>query len=308
LEEPKTELKHEEGRTLHRYYIAGIIGITIILIILRILFNLSGIYNEQVFLRDVDFKTLYDLEGNGLIEYYDYPSIAGFRALYLWFWYFLFYPIYLLPIGIGVFVWDVLRLISSIYIGKNIYKITENTYDIVIFFILSGLGYFADAYLNNTNWLLQILLFEAYIQLKNDKKWLSGVFFALSCYKITVIIFPAILLIAKKIKFKQLIFYFIPLALLCIPYLIFPEYFWKMYYNWTYIEGGQEYATNIFIEFYLAIWQTFQTAQMMFMGLFLIIFLEGIKNKKWRSHFRWTILIFLLLMNISFPLLLWQIT
>ena len=297
-----------EGRTLHLYYIAGIIGVAIILIIMRIIFDLSETFYELSLLRDVDFKTLYDLQENGLFEYYDHPSIAGFRALYLYFWYFLFYPVYLLPPEIGVYVWDGLRLLSSIYIAKNIYKITENSLDIILFFILSGLGFFADMFLNNTNWLLQLLLFESYLMFEKDKKWLAGIFFALACYKITIVVFPFILLLVREVRFKDLLYFLLPFFILCIPYLIFPEYFFKMFYNWTYVEAGEQQATNIFLKIYLMFWQTFQTAQMMFIGLFLITFTVNISNPKWQSYLRWLIFIFLILMNLSFPLILWQIT
>ena len=80
MSETQINSKPGEGRTLHLYYIAGIIGVTIVLIMIRIIFNHTGIINEFSFLRDVDFKTLHDLESNGLVEYYDHPSIAGFRA------------------------------------------------------------------------------------------------------------------------------------------------------------------------------------------------------------------------------------
>jgi hypothetical protein len=43
-------------------------------------------------------------------------------------------------------------------------------------------------------------------------------------------------------------------------------------------------------------WQAFQTAQLMFMGLMVLIFLINIKNERWRERFR-----------IYLSLYLWQI-
>ena len=168
---------------------------------------------------------------NGLIDYYNASSIGGFRAYYLYYWYFLFFPIYILPLEIGVYVWDALRLITAIYVAKNVNKLTDNSTDKVIFFLITGIGFFADMYLNNTNWLIQIFLFQSYVALKNDKKWLSGLLFTLATYKIIVIVFPFILLIVKKIKLRNIAFFFIPFAFICIPYYIFPDYFLSMVYN-----------------------------------------------------------------------------
>ena len=255
----------QSGRPMYKYYIYGIIIGTAILIILRIIFYFDP-SSRFAQLRDVDYKTLYDFIDGGLPNYYNQVSIGNYRPIYLYYWYFIFYLFYLMPLDIGVYVWDALRLISSIYIAKEIYRITEDKKDLIAFFILSGVGFFADAYLNNTNWLLGLLLFISYIQLEKDRKWIAGILFAIAMYKINIIAFPLILLIVKKIKFKDLLYFILPFAVLCIPYVIYPEYFMQMFHNWTYIENAGAEETSLFMTIYLISWQAFQTAQLMFMS------------------------------------------
>ena len=177
----------------------------------------------------------------------------------------------------------------------------------VAFFILSGVGFFADAYLNNTNWLLGLLLFLSYSELEKDRKWIAGILFAIAMYKINIIAFPIILLIVQKIKFKDIIYFIVPLAILCIPYVIFPEYFIQMFHNWTFIENTGADQISLFMRIYLISWQAFQTAQLMFMSLLVLYFLINVKDEKWRDRLRIIIVAFLLILNLSFPLVLWQI-
>ncbi len=298
-------MEEKKSTPIHVYYIYSIIIIAIFLTILRIIFYF---YQDSFFSynRDIDFKTLYVFMENGLANYYNTGSIGGFRAYYLYFWYFLFYPIYLLPINIGVYAWDVLRIISCIYVAKKINIISENSTDKVIFFILAGLGFFADAYLNNNNWLIQLLLFLSYYAWIKDKKWLSGILFSLGTYKIILIIFPFMLLIVKKINIKAFIYFFTPLVISCIPYMVFPQYFLSMYYNWTYMEIQSD-SFNILLVIYLFSWQVFQTAQLLFEGLLILIFLEHIKTLKWRQRYRIMIIILLIGLNLSFPFILWPL-
>ena len=186
-------------------------------------------------------------------------------------------------------------------------KITENKKDLVAFFILSGVGYFADAYLNNTNWLLGLLLFISYIELEKDRKWIAGILFAIAMYKINIIAFPIILLIVKKIKFKDVVYYIVPFGILCIPYLIFPDYLMQLYHNWTFIEHGIGGEVSLLMRIYLISWQAFQTGQLMFMSLMVLYFLVNVKDEKWRGRYRIIIVAFLLILNLSFPLVLWQV-
>ena len=275
------------------------------MIILRAVFYFED-GGRYEFLRDVDFRTFHNLLGNGIIDYYKHNSIDGYRGIYLYYWCFIYYPIWVLPAEIGLYVWDALRLIATLYIAKNLYKITEKKADLIAFFILSSIGYFADAYLNNSNWLLLLLLFLSFIEFKNDRKWLSGILFAIAMYKINVIIFPFVLLISKEIKIKDLLYYVIPFGLLCIPYIIFPEYLSQLLYNWSYVEGGGANDPSILISLYMISWQAFQTAQLMFLGLIVLILVMNINNEQWRNRTRVFLVLFIIILNLTFPIVLWQ--
>lgn len=290
---------------VYMYYVYSILTITVILTILRIVFYF---YQDPFFSynRDIDFRTLHVFMENGLINYYEADSIGGFRAYYLYHWYFIFFPVYILPIEVGVYVWDIFRVVASIQVAKKISNITENATDKIIFLILSGLGFFADAYLNNNNWLIQLLLFHSYDALIKDRKWLSGLLFSLATYKIIIIVFPILLIIMRKLKLKNLFYHIVPLGILCIPYAIFPNYFLSMYYNWTYMEILPD-DKNVFLMLYLYSWQIFQTAQLMFEGLLILIFLDNFKSLKWRKRFRLLILGLLIGLNLTFPIVLWPL-
>lgn len=271
-------------------YISLIILITVILTGLRIIFYLISVETlpENSFLyiigrnRDLNFRTLYDLMDNGIFHYYRENPITQDKALYLYFWYFFFYPFYAIPLEISIYIWDLLRLFSTIYIATIINKITENQREISIFFILNSIGYFADMYLNNNNWLIQLLLVESYIQLKKENKLLSCILFTLATYKIIIIVFPFILLIVKKIKIKDIIYFFLPIAIICIPYIIFPNYFMQMASNW--FSNGNIFTSSILVNLFLVIWQLIQTPHLMFISIIVLILFVNIKNEKLKKR------------------------
>ena len=132
-------------------------------------------------------------------------------------------------------------------------------------------------FLNNNNWLILLLLFESFRQLKKDNKILSGILFSLTMYKIILIIFPFALIISKKIKFKDLSYYFLPLLIICIPYFIFWDYTLQMFHSWTY-RGELDLFTNIIA----MVCQLFQTAQLLFMSFVYLLFLTSIEENKKR--------------------------
>ncbi|MFX1479021.1 MAG: hypothetical protein ACFFCI_12895, partial [Promethearchaeota archaeon] len=205
LAESEYDKEQKESHLL--IYILFIIMITAVLISLRIIFiYMQGEPSKSFFIdllmhnRDLNFKTNYELMQNGIIHYYDEHALIDERAIYLYFWYFIFYPFYLIPLDISLYIWDLFRIISTIYIAIKISKITNSKRDLLFYFLLSGIGYIADMYLNNTNWIIQFFIYESYIQLDKNKKFLSGIFFALSMFKITLAIFPLLLLIIKRIK------------------------------------------------------------------------------------------------------------
>lgn len=280
--------KKREPYVVH--YIIIIILITITLIVLRIIFYFFQEGSTGFFLidllirnRDLNFKTNYELMHNGILHYYEENPLINEVAVYLYFWYFIFYPFYIIPSEISLYIWDLLRFISTIYIAIKINKIIENRRDLLFFFLFSGIGYFSDMYLNNTNWLIQFFLYESYVQLEKNKKVFSGIFFTLALFKIILIVVPFILIIVKKIKVKDLFYYFLPLTLICIPYIIFPEYLLSMISNW--LSSADTTSGLPILSFFLIIWRLIQPAHLMFISLIVIIMLVNIKDKEARKRF-----------------------
>lgn len=269
-------------------YLIVIIIITSFLIALRIIFFLfqeesSGSTFIDLLMRnrDLNFKTNYDLMQNGFIHYYEENPLIDEKAIYLYFWYFIFYPFYSIPYGISIYVWDFLRFISTIYVAIKLKDLFVDKRDLLYFFLLSGIGYFADMYLNNTNWLIQLLLLVSYTQLEKDNKIFSGIFFTLATFKITLIVIPFIFILIKKIKWKNLIYYLLPLILICLPYLIFPGYFLSMISNWY---TSAETSTSFpILNFFLIIWRLIQPAQLMFVSIIVVILILNIQNEKKRD-------------------------
>jgi len=266
-------------------YLIIIIVITSVLIAFRIIFSIfqeesTGSFFIDLLIRnrDLNFKTNYDLMHNGFIHYYEENPLTNDKAIYLYFWYFIFYPFYSLPLEVSVYVWDLLRFISTIYVAIKLKKIIEDKRDLLFFLLFSGIGYFADMYLNNTNWLIQLLLYGSYIQLEKDKKVFSGILFTLATFKITLILIPFIFILIKKIKWKDLIYYLLPLILICLPYIIFPGYFLSMISNWY---TSAEASTSLpILNFFLIIWRLIQPAQLMFVSILVVILILNIKNEK----------------------------
>ncbi len=291
-------LLSKEKRELYiLIYILIIVFITTVLVALRIIFSFFQEESPGLFIidllmrnRDLNFKTNYDLMYNGIIHYYEYTPLINERAIYLYFWYFIFYPFYIIPQEISLYLWDMLRIIATIYIAINISKIVKYKRDLLFFFLFSCIGYFADMYLNNTNWIIQLFLYESYIQLEKNNKLLSGIFFTICTFKITLIIIPFIFILIKKIKGRDLIFYFLPFLVICIPYIIFPEYFSMMVSNWFQsIETTSGFSiVNIFLIF----WRVIQPAQLMFLSVIIVIILVNIKKENEKTRIGSLIYIF----------------
>ena len=269
---------------IHIYFIYIFIIITIFLIILRIFFYFFEIIPWIKQTKDIDFKILLEGMENGLINFYEHPEGLKWPPYYLYFWYFLFFPIYILPfnIYIGVYVWDVLRLLLAIIVLKESPKVFKSKKDLLIFYILSTVGYSIDAYYNNVNFLIVFFLFYSFVFLERDKKWIAGIFFTLATFKITAILFLPVLLVVKKIKWKDLIYYLVPFIIMSIPYIIFPNYFFQMFNNWLYSDE----EIQGFLLFDSIMWKALQPSHLMFIGLLYIIFLENIKNEVRKSIYR----------------------
>ncbi len=290
-------LSKEKKESYILIYILIIIFITAVLVALRITFSFFQEESPGLFIidllmrnRDLNFKTNYDLMYNGIIHYYEYNPVINERAIYLYFWYFIFYPFYIIPQDISIYLWDLLRVIATIYIVINISKIIENRRDLLFFLLFSGIGYFADMYLNNTNWIIQLFLYESYIKLEKNNKLLSGIFFTLCTFKITLIIIPFIFILIKKIKGRDLIFYFLPFLVICIPYIIFPEYFSMMVSNW--FQSIETTSGFSIVSIFLIFWRVIQPAQLMFLSVILVIILVNIKKEKQKTSIGSLIYIF----------------
>ncbi len=276
----------KEKSSIPLYFISFFIIITIIQIIIRIFFlDISEWVSET---KDIDFKIFIEGMDNGLINFYNDVSISDWPPYYLYFWYFLFSPIYL-PIYLNpsnliimIYIWDILRLILCIYVIKEAPKFFKNKKDLLIFYIFATIAYTIDAYYNNVNFIIVFLLFNSYRFLEEDKKWLSGIFFALATFKITAVLFLPVILIIKKIKWKEIFYFLIPLIILCIPYLIFPDYFFQMIENW----GHRDEEINGIFFFDSFMWKAVQPSHLMFIGLLAIIIIENIKIEKRKNYIR----------------------
>jgi len=275
-------MNNQKSYSLHTYFIYILIIITCSLIILRFLLYFVDISAWIKETKDIDFKILLEGMDNGLINFYDPVEISDWPPYYLYFWYFLFFPIYLFPLIVGVYVWDILRLILSIVIIKESPKLFKEKKDLLIFYILGTIGYSIDAYYHNVNFLIAFFLFMSYYSLEKDKKWNAGILFILATFKITAILFLPLLLIVKKLRFKDLIYFLIPFAIICIPYMIFPDYLFQMVKNW----GHSDVEIQGLLIIDSILWKALQPSHLMFIGLLLIIFIDNIKDGKRKNVYR----------------------
>ncbi len=284
----KEKLTINEERPFLRLYLIVIALITIIVTTFRIAtyfvpLDHSSMNILMILMRgkDVDFVILRHWMDNGLYEMYIAPPGYIFGHFYLYHWYFIFYPFYILPLDISMYIWDVLRLISVAYITFNISKITKNKRELLLVLVFCAIGYAVDMFLNNANWLILLLLFESYRQLQKDRKTLSGILFTIATFKIIVIVFPFILLITKKIKIKDLVYYIAPFFVLFIPYLVNPPYFWQMYANWT-VSDLEE--SNLILLFLHTILKVFEPAQLMFVSFGIFLIYTNIEKQPWKNR------------------------
>ena len=175
-------VNNEEKSSIPLYFICLFTIITLILIILRLFFlDVSDWIQET---KDIDFKILIEGMENGLIDFYDPVAISDWPPYYLYFWYFIFFPVYIIPNNtiIGVYIWDILRLILTIIIIRESPKIFKSKKDLLIFYILCVFGFSIDAYYNNVNFLILFLLFYSYVFLERGRKWLAGIVFTVATF------------------------------------------------------------------------------------------------------------------------------
>ncbi len=277
-------MSEEENHSIKSLFTYIFVIITITLIFIRIISIFYEISPWVEATRDIDFKILIEGMDNGLINFYDEISIIKWPPYYLYFWYFLFFPIYIIPfnISIGVYIWDVLRLILTIIVVRKAATVFKSKKDLLIFYIFGTIGYTIDAYYNNVNFIIVFLLFFSFYFLKNEKYWKAGVLFTLATFKITAIMFLPVLLIIKKLKWKDLKYFLIPFLLIIIPYIIFPDYFFQMVKNWGY--SDDEIRGILFFDSVL--WKALQPSHLMFIGLLFIIYIENIKDANRKKYLR----------------------
>lgn len=270
----KPENLKEKEFPIHLFFIFILIGITIAFMVLRVILQLYAIDPYIKRNKDIDYLILIEGMKNGLINFYDEIEISEWPPYYLYFWYFLFFPMYLIPVEIGVYIWDLLRLISASYIFFKSKDMFQSKKDLILFHILCSIGYGYDAFFNNVNFLIIFFLFLSYQSFENDKKWIAGIFFTLATFKINAILFIPLLLIVKKLKLKELKYFIIPFLLICIPYMVFPNYFMQMLNNWLYPD---ERVQGILL-FDSVTWKVIQPSHLIFISFFVLIFLENIGN------------------------------
>jgi len=279
-------MSDEINYTIHTNMVILLAFLTIYLFIMRILINTFDSPQLIEGSRDVDFKILLLGLKNGLENFYAPVAVPvgvpDWPPYYLYFWYFIFYPMGLFPFEVSVYIWDILRLITSSYVVLRVFKIIKNRTNLLFFYLTFTIGFFIDGWYNNCNFLIIFFLLFSYTSLEKDKMWLSGIFFALATIKINSILFVPVLLILKKIKVKDLIYYVLPFTLLCLPYIIFPDYFLQMINNWTNSTPGIQGLT--FLD--SIIWKAVQPSHLMFLGFILVIIFESLEKYKKKERIR----------------------
>ncbi|MFW9896916.1 MAG: hypothetical protein ACFFD7_14010, partial [Candidatus Thorarchaeota archaeon] len=161
-------MNSEREIPIQKYFMYLFTVITICFIILRIILYFVEISPWIKDTKDIDFKILLAGMDNGLVNFYDDVSISDWPPYYLYFWYFIFLPIKIIPTNglVGVYVWDGLRLLLTILILRESPNVFKNKKDLLIFYILGVVGYSIDAYYNNVNFLIGFLLFYSYVYLE----------------------------------------------------------------------------------------------------------------------------------------------
>ena len=279
-------MSDETHYTIHRNMVILLVSITIFLFITRILFNIFEFPSLFEGSRDVDFEILLLGLKNGLVNFYDPVAVPegvpDWPPYYLYFWYFIFYPMGLLPFDVSGYRQKGRRTGRRCYIVIKGFKIIKNRTNLLWFYFTIAVGFLIDGWYNNCNFLIVFFLLFSYTSLEKDKMWLSGIFFALSMIKINSLLFIPVLLIVKKIKVKDVIYYVLPSILLCLPYIIFPDFLLQMLNNWTNTTPGIQGLT--FLE--PIIWKAVQPSHLMFLGFMFIIIFENLEKYKKRDQIR----------------------
>lgn len=278
-------------RLAHRIIFGTLLAVIIFSIFFRILNYYIELPDIIALSKDIDFKLLIlGHEENGLFNFYlpleDLPSwMPEWPPYYLYFWYFLFSPMgwftsELLPISL--LIWNILSLGLVSFVGIRSYDRFNDYKDFKIFFVFMTLGYLIDCWYGNSNFLILLFLYLSYDYLEKDKKWISGIFFTLGTFKINGFLFLPVILLSKKIKFKDLIYYLIPFTIVCLPYVIFPDFLGQMVYNWAHSDPGIQGLTPIDPIF----WKALQPSHLMYISFLYLIYFEHLEEGKRKNRIR----------------------
>ncbi len=267
-----------------------IILISVALIIISVLDFFFYLTEDIEIHKDADYFLRLNELKDGLLNVYD-PTGKRFAPIYLFHGFLIFYPFTFIPPIIGLFIWDALRIIAFLYVGKRVTEFTKNERILLIFYFLNLLGYFFDLYFNNSNFLILIFLFFSYKYLREGKMWLMGIFFALASYKFNVLLYPFILLLIKEIKLKDLKYIIIPFGVILLPYALYPPFAIQLFENMFVLEDnvGQIIhinTGNMVLDFIFKIgmfsWQAFQLPHFVYYSLFILIILVRYHDKDYK--------------------------
>ncbi|NHJ19811.1 MAG: DUF2029 domain-containing protein [Candidatus Lokiarchaeota archaeon] len=298
-------MEKEVHHTVHTNMVYFLIANFVILFLSRVLVNFFDLPPFLEGSRDIDFRILLLGLKNGLTDFYNPvvvpQGVPDWPPYYLYFWYFIFFPMGLVPFEIGIQIWDILRLILSCYIVLKGYKIIKNRTNLLWFYFTIWVGFIIDSWYNNCNFLIIFFLIMSYNYLEKSNMWLSGIFFALSTIKINSVLFIPTLLLIRKIKFKDLVYYIVPFVVLCLPYMIFPDYLLQMLNNWSNSTPGIQGLTPLDP----IIWKMVQPSHLMFLGFMLILCFEYLERFEKGHKIRTIIVSILILFYIYISITVW---
>jgi len=273
-----------------------LIGTSVFMILFRIFLPFLNFSYLITYSKDIDFHILYEGFQNGLIDFYkpiDFENlpegVPNWPPYYLYYWYFIFFPVAILPPEIGLYVWDILRIIFTCIVVAEAPKMFKNKNDRFMFYLLLFIGYLIDVWYNNTNFLILFFMFLSYRYLEKEKFWISGIFFMLSMYKVNSLLFLPVILLTRKVKLKQIYYYLVPLLIAFIPYFIFPDYLTQMLQNWAYEDEFIKALTPI----EGILWKALQPSHLVYYGFLYVVFIEGLKEGKNKNRIRIIVLVLL---------------
>lgn len=249
------------------------------IVIFRILHMITPSLFELV---DGDYLLWVDMIENGFFNLYDNTNDA--YCPYLYYWFFYFYPLTLLPNEIGFFIWDGLRLTVIFYVLFKIDEIIKNDKNYFFWLAFTIIAFYFDQFLNNANFLILFFLFQSYRMLLKEKKGVASIYFFLAIFKINAIIYLLAILINKEIRVKDLFLYYIfPFICIMIPYFIIPNYLYQWLNNLGFFGcdlPSELDLINLIRLIIIVFWKMFQFSQWLFYAFVVGIFIEKQKDER----------------------------